>query len=62
MNLLPIPALDGCKLIVVLFEAVTKKKIPPEKEGIVNLIGFAILIGIMIFATYNDIARLIFKR
>lgn len=62
MNLLPIPALDGCKLIVILAEAITKKKIPPEKEGIINLIGFAVLIGIMIFATYNDIARLIFGK
>ncbi len=58
MNLLPIPALDGCKLIVILIEAITRKKIPPEKEGIINLIGFAILIGITIFATYNDIVRL----
>ncbi len=58
MNLLPIPALDGCKMIIILIEAITKKKVPPEKEGIINLIGFAILIGIMIFATYNDIARL----
>lgn len=60
MNLLPIPALDGCKLLVILTEAVTRKKIPPEKEGIINLIGFALLIGIMIFATYNDIVRLFF--
>lgn len=58
MNLLPIPALDGCKMLIILVEAVTKKKVPPEKEGIINFIGFAILIGIMIFATYNDIVRL----
>lgn len=58
MNLLPIPALDGCKLLVILVEAIIRKKLPPEKEGIINLIGFAILIGITIFATYNDIIRL----
>ncbi len=59
MNLLPIPALDGCKILVILIEIITRKKIPPEKEGIINLIGFAFLILIMLFATYNDIIRLI---
>lgn len=58
MNLLPIPALDGCKLIIILAEAVTRKKIPPEREGIIQLIGFGILILIMLWATYNDIVRL----
>ena len=59
MNLLPIPALDGCKILVILVELIIRRKIPPEKEGIINLIGFAFLILIMLFATYNDIMRLV---
>ncbi len=58
MNLLPIPALDGCKLLIILVEAITRKKLPPEREGVIQLIGFGILISIMIFATYNDIVRI----
>ena len=58
MNLLPIPALDGCKLLIILVEAITRKKLPPEKEGIITIIGFAILIFVLIWATYNDIIRL----
>ena len=59
MNLLPIPALDGCKILVILIELIIRKKVPPEKEGIINLIGFAFLISVMLFATYNDIIRLV---
>lgn len=59
MNLLPIPALDGCKLLIIIVELILRKRVPPEKEGIINLIGFALLIGLMIFVTYNDILRLI---
>lgn len=58
-NLLPIPALDGGRIFFVLVEAVIRKPIPPEKEGFVHLIGFAFLICLMIFATYNDLIRLI---
>lgn len=61
MNLLPIPALDGCKLLIIIIEAITRKKLPPEKEGVIQLIGFAFLIGILIFATYNDITRIFFS-
>ncbi len=59
MNLLPIPALDGGRILFTLIEMITRKKIPPEKEGIIHLIGFALLIGLLIFATYGDIVRLI---
>ena len=58
-NLLPLPALDGGHIIFVIIEAIRRKKIPPEKEGIVHAIGFALLFGLMIFATWNDIMRLI---
>lgn len=59
MNLLPIPALDGSRIVFALIEAVRRKPIDPEKEGLVHMIGFFLLIGLMIFATYNDILRLI---
>lgn len=60
MNLLPIPALDGGRLMFLLIEAVTKKKIPAEKEAIVNLIGFALLIILMIFILFNDVHNVFF--
>ncbi|MDO4566567.1 MAG: RIP metalloprotease RseP [Oscillospiraceae bacterium] len=57
-NLLPLPALDGGRLVFLLFEAVTKKRLNPKYEGIVHLVGFALLIGLMIFVTFNDVSRL----
>lgn len=59
VNLLPFPALDGGRLVFVMIEAVTKRKIPPEWAGRVNLVGFAILMLLMIAVTYNDITRLL---
>ena len=59
MNLLPVPALDGGKLLLLLIEAITKKKLDQKWETIINIAGFALLILLMVFATYNDIARLI---
>lgn len=58
MNLLPIPALDGGRLLFLLIEVVRGKPIPPEKEGIVHFIGFVALMVLMIFVMYNDIARI----
>lgn len=60
-NLLPLPALDGGRVLFVVAEIVTRRKVPPEKEGMVHFIGFAILILLMLFATWNDISRLISK-
>lgn len=59
MNLLPLPALDGGRTVFALFELIFKKPVPPEKEGVVHFIGFALLIALMIFVTWNDIVRLI---
>lgn len=59
MNLLPIPALDGGRIFFTLIEAVTRKPIPPEKEGVVHFIGLILLFALMIFATWNDILRLL---
>lgn len=58
MNLLPIPALDGGRILFVIIEAIRRKPIPPEKEGMVHAVGMILLFGIMIFATWNDIMRL----
>lgn len=59
INLLPFPALDGGRVVFVLIEAVTRRPIPPEWAGRVNLAGFAILMFLMIAVTYNDITRLL---
>lgn len=59
MNLLPIPALDGGRIFFVVIEAIRRKPIPPEKEGVVHFIGLVLLMGVMVFATWNDIMRLI---
>lgn len=58
MNLLPIPALDGGRLVFLFIEAVRGKPIDPEKEGIVHLIGFAALMLLTVFVFFNDISRL----
>lgn len=58
-NLLPIPGLDGGRLLFCFIELIRRKPVKPEHEGIVHLVGMALLFGIMIFATYNDIMRLI---
>ena len=58
-NLLPLPALDGGRILFVLVELVRRKPIPPEKEGIVHGVGFLLLILFAIFVSYHDIIRLI---
>lgn len=60
MNLLPIPALDGGRLLLLAIEVVRRgKRIAPEKEKLVHLIGFALLLMLVLVATYNDILRII---
>lgn len=58
MNLLPIPALDGGRILFVVIEAIRRKPIPPEKEGVVHFVGLVLLMGVMVFATWNDIMKL----
>lgn len=58
-NLLPIPGLDGGRLLFCFIELIRRKPVKPEHEGYVHLAGFALLLSIMIFATYNDIVNLI---
>ena len=59
MNLLPIPALDGGRLVFLFIEAVRGKPIDREKEGMVHLIGLAALMILMVLVLFNDISRLI---
>ena len=58
-NLLPIPGLDGGRLLFCFIELIRRKPVKPEHEGYVHLAGMVLLFGLMIFATYNDITRLI---
>ena len=59
-NILPIPALDGGRLVFVVLEWVRRgKRVPPDKEGLVHLIGFVVLIGLIILISANDVNNLI---
>ena len=58
MNLLPLPALDGGRLVFLLLEAVRKKKVDPEKEGMVHFVGIMLLMGLMVLVMFNDIRKL----
>lgn len=60
MNLLPLPALDGGRLVFLFAEAVRRKRVPPEKEGYVHLVGIACLMILMVFVMFNDIRRIFF--
>lgn len=60
MNLLPIPAIDGGKLVFLFVEAITGKKVPPEKEAMVHFIGFALLFLLMAVVMFNDIKNVFF--
>lgn len=58
MNLLPIPALDGGRLVFLGIEFLRKKPVSQEKEGMIHFIGFVLLMGLMLLVFYNDIAKL----
>ena len=59
MNLLPIPALDGGRILFLLIEKIRGKKMKPEREGLINFIFFAILIALMLVVTFSDILKLV---
>lgn len=58
MNLLPLPALDGGRLVFLIIEAVRRKPIDREKEGMVHFVGIILLLMLMVFITFNDILKL----
>ena len=59
MNLLPIPGLDGSRIIFLLIEAIKRKPVSPKKEAFVHGIGLLFLFVVMIFVTYKDIVSLL---
>jgi regulator of sigma E protease len=58
MNLLPLPALDGGRLVFLIIEAVRGKPINQEKEGMVHFVGLMLLMALMVFVMFNDIRKL----
>ena len=58
-NLLPFPALDGGKVVFLLIEGITGHAVPEKLQGGLTVAAFALLFGLMLFATYNDIVRLV---
>ena len=58
MNLQPIPALDGGRLVFLLIEAVRKKRLNPNVEGMIHFAGFMLLMLLMVFVMFNDFRRL----
>lgn len=58
MNLLPLPALDGGRLIFLIIEAIRRKRVKQSIEGTIHFIGFAALMALMVFIVFQDIARL----
>lgn len=61
LNLLPIPALDGGRLVFLLVEVIRGKPVPPEKEGMVHFVGLMFFMILMVFIFFNDISNIFFK-
>jgi regulator of sigma E protease len=61
-NLLPLPALDGGRIVFVLIEVVRGRRVDPAREGLVHLVGFAMLLALMVVITYHDIVNPIVPR
>ena len=57
MNLLPLPALDGGRLVFLLIEGIRGKPVPPEKEGMVHLAGMMALMVLTALVLFNDITK-----
>ena len=58
INMLPLPALDGGRIIFVIYTMITGKKVSEKVEGTVHFIGIVLLLGLMAFVTMNDITRI----
>ncbi|MCR4956014.1 MAG: M50 family metallopeptidase [Lachnospiraceae bacterium] len=57
MNLLPIPALDGGRLVFLIVEAIRGKKMNPDKEGMIHFVGLLILLALMVVVMFNDFRK-----
>ena len=60
MNLLPLPALDGGRLVFIILEMIRRKKVSPEKEGMVHFAGLVLLMALMVIVMANDIKNIFF--
>ena len=60
-NLLPLPALDGGRFVFLLVEAIRRKSLKAETEGMIHFVGFAALMLLMIFVTFNDVKNIFVK-
>lgn len=58
-NLLPIPILDGGRILIILIETLIGRKLNERVQNIIMMAGLLVIVGIMVFATWNDIARLL---
>lgn len=58
MNLLPLPALDGGRLVFLLIEAISRRRVPQRIEGVVHFAGFMLLMALMVFVMFNDFQRI----
>ena len=61
LNLLPIPVLDGGRIVFITYEAITKRKIPRKVENIIINIFFILMMILFLYVTFNDVLRLIIK-
>jgi regulator of sigma E protease len=59
INLFPLPALDGGHIIIYIAEIISRKRIPPEKEGKIHLVGFVLMMALGVFIAINDVIKLI---
>jgi len=57
-NLLPVPALDGSKLVFLTLEGLRGKPIDPERENMVHFVGFIMLMALLVLITFKDLQRL----
>ena len=57
-NLLPVPALDGCKLLFLAFESLTGRAVPLRAQAVINTAGMLALMGLMLFVTMQDVIRI----
>jgi len=58
MNLMPIPALDGARLVFLVIEAIRRKPVSPEREGMVHMVGFVILMVLIVVIAVRDVVNL----
>ena len=59
MNMLPLPALDGGRLLFLLWEGVTRHPVPAKYEGYVHAVGFVLFIGLTVVIAFHDIFRIV---